>query len=119
MWYVFVFITGAVVLVFEILGSRLVAPVYGTTVYVWSAMITVTLAALSIGYAVGGMLADKKAPLKTLGILVAASGIWILIIPLIRRPVLLAMLGLGVQLGSLASAAILLGFPLICLEAIQ
>ncbi len=114
-----VFLTGGIILVLEILGSRLVAPFYGTTVYVWSAMITVTLAALSVGYATGGWLADRKKPARMLAIGLAASGVWILILPLMREPVLLAMSGLGVQGGALASATLLLGFPLFALGTVS
>ncbi|GAI57586.1 unnamed protein product [marine sediment metagenome] len=34
--YITVFITGAVILILEILGTRIIAPYYGTTLYVWS-----------------------------------------------------------------------------------
>ena len=38
-------LSGAVVMVLEILGTRLIGPVYGTSLYVWSALIAVTLPA--------------------------------------------------------------------------
>src|SRR5215475_7269661 len=55
-----VMIGGAAVMVIEILGSRILAPSFGTTLHVWSALITVTLAALAAGYAVGGRMADRR-----------------------------------------------------------
>ncbi len=58
--YLTVFVVGAVILILEILGTRIVAPYYGTTIYVWSSLIGVTLMALSMGYYAGGRLADKK-----------------------------------------------------------
>ncbi len=61
-----VVIGGASVMVVEILGSRVLAPVFGTTLHVWSALITVTLAALAIGYAWGGRIADNRPGLGTL-----------------------------------------------------
>jgi hypothetical protein len=57
--YSVVFISGAAVLAIEILGTRILAPFYGVSLFLWSALIAVTLAALSVGYAVGGRLADK------------------------------------------------------------
>lgn len=56
-----VFISGAVVMVYELVGSRLISPYVGTSIYVWSSLIGVILGALSLGYYLGGKLADKKA----------------------------------------------------------
>lgn len=47
-------ISGAVVLVVEILGSRLVSPFFGSSLNVWSSIIATTLLALAAGYALGG-----------------------------------------------------------------
>ena len=54
------FTTGAVVMALEILGSRLLAPVFGNSLFVWGALIGVVLAAMSSGYATGGWLADRR-----------------------------------------------------------
>ena len=45
-----VFLTGASVMVIELLGTRLIAPFYGASLYVWSSLISVTMIALAIGY---------------------------------------------------------------------
>ena len=57
--YLTVFATGAVVLIIEIMGTRLLAPFYGSTIFVWSSLIAVTLGFLALGYWLGGKLADK------------------------------------------------------------
>ncbi len=57
-----VFVSGAAVLVIEILGTKILMPFYGSTIYVWSSLITVTLAFLALGYWLGGKLADKTHP---------------------------------------------------------
>ena len=54
---VVVAICGAAVLAIEILGTRILGPFYGVSLYLWSALISVTLAALSVGYALGGPMA--------------------------------------------------------------
>src|SRR5262245_54111374 len=69
-----VVIGGAAVMVVEILGSRVLAPKFGTTLHVWSALITVTLAALAVGYAVGGRVADRRPGLGALMIVMACAG---------------------------------------------
>ena len=58
--YLTVFITGAAVLIIEILGTRVLAPFYGSTIFVWSSLITVTLGALALGYFAGGYIADTR-----------------------------------------------------------
>ncbi len=81
------FTTGAVVMSLEILGSRLLAPVFGSSLFVWGALIGVVLAAMSSGYAVGGWLADRRAPGVILTILLLGSGAWTLLLAGVGQPV--------------------------------
>ncbi len=71
-----VVLCGAVIMALEILSSRLLAPQFGSSVYVWGSIISVFLAALSLGYYFGGRLADRQPRLEVLGrvILLAALG---------------------------------------------
>ena len=57
--YLTVVISGASVMVLEILAPRLLGPVYGSGAQVWAAVISVTLAALAVGYWLGGQVADR------------------------------------------------------------
>lgn len=70
------FLTGAVVMALEILGSRLLAPVFGNSLYVWGALIGIILAAMSSGYALGGWLADRHHGGSVLAGLLLTSGAW-------------------------------------------
>lgn len=54
------FITGFVLMAYELVASRILAPTIGTSIYVWTSVIGVMIAALAIGYAVGGWLADQR-----------------------------------------------------------
>lgn len=56
-----VFISGAIVMTYELVGSRLISPYVGTSIYVWTSLIGVILGSLSLGYHLGGKMADKKA----------------------------------------------------------
>ena len=58
------FLTGAIVLVVEILGTRVLSPYYGASVYVWSALIGVTLGSLTLGYLAGGWAADRRMAIR-------------------------------------------------------
>ena len=76
-----VFACGAVLMAFEIVGSRILAPTFGSTVFVWGSLIGVFLGALSLGYALGGRLADRVPSLFLLGAIIAAAGIIVLVVP--------------------------------------
>jgi spermidine synthase len=108
--YAVVAISGACVLAIEILGTRLLGPFYGVSLFLWSALISVTLAALSVGYAVGGRLADRSPSPIWLARWVAGAGIWMLLVPWLRAPLLAAGEALGLR-GSVLIAAFALFFP--------
>lgn len=102
-----VLIGGAAVMVVEILGSRVLAPKFGTTLHVWSALITVTLAALAVGYAVGGRVADRRPGLGALMTVMACAGGTLLLSDLIARPVLGAAYDAGMVSGTFMAATLL------------
>lgn len=111
--YCTVFLTGAAVMVIELLGTRLIAPFYGASLYVWTSLIAVTLIALALGYYVGGIWADRSR--SGLSLIIAAAGLLTLIIPWLTEPVLLATDPLGLRLGSFISTLILFSPSLIML----
>ena len=108
--YVIVFVSGAVVLAIEIVGTRVLGPFYGVSLFLWSALITVTLAALSVGYAVGGRWADRSPRYSRLGVILAVAGIWLLLTIWLKHPVLRAVEPLGLR-GAVLAASMLLFFP--------
>ncbi len=104
--YLTVFLTGASVMVIELLGTRMIAPFYGASLYVWSSLISVTMIALAIGYFVGGRWADS-AKRTGLSLIIALAAILTLLIPWLTRPILLATDPLGLRAGAFVSALIL------------
>lgn len=104
--YLTVFTTGAAVMVIELLGTRLIAPFYGTSLYVWSALISVTMIALAIGYFVGGFWADR-AQRSGLALIISLAALLTLLMPWATRPVLLATDPLGLRAGAFVSALLL------------
>lgn len=70
-----VFLTGAAVLVIEIAATRILAPWFGNTIYTFSSVISVILAALSIGYYLGGKLCDRWPSPRLFFSLIAGAGI--------------------------------------------
>jgi spermidine synthase len=75
----------------EILGSRLLAPVFGNSLFVWGALIGVILAAMSSGYATGGWLSDRYAGSRVLACLLLGSGLWTFLIAWKGHPVMFAV----------------------------
>ncbi len=69
------FICGAVIMIYELLGSRIIAPYLGTSIYAWTSLIGIILLSLSAGYWYGGYLADHKPKIAILAktILVASA----------------------------------------------
>jgi spermidine synthase len=112
------FLSGASCLVLELAGARLISPFYGSSIYTWSAMITVTMVALAFGYAWGGRQADRQPYLLLFARMLTAAGLTVAAVPWLRAPILRASLPLGVQAGALASAAALMGPALVLLGAL-
>ncbi len=105
--YLTVFISGAAVLILEILGTRIIAPFYGSTIFVWSSLIVVTLGFLSLGYFFGGRLADKNPETKLLYRVILISAFFISLILKIDQPVLIFTDRVGLKYGPLVASLIL------------
>jgi spermidine synthase len=117
--YLIVTVSGASVLALEILGTRILGPFYGVGLFLWSALISVTLAALSLGYAVGGRWADRGPKLTRLCMLLLLAGLWVLAIPWLKRPVLLIAEPFGLRFAVLVAATILFFPPLALLGMVS
>jgi len=113
------FLEGVAVLVVEIAGARALAPFYGSSLKVWTAQITATLLFLALGYWIGGLLSRKPRNL-TLAAVFLSAGIWLVLFPFLRIPVLETTASmLGISGGSFVSAVILFGMPLMALGAVS
>ena len=106
LFYITASITGATVMMIELLGTRIIGPFYGVSMIVWSSLLSTALLALSVGYLVGGRLADT-APWLRLSHILLVTGVLIGLIPMISQPVQLATNVLGLRWGALSSAFIL------------
>ena len=113
--FVTVFTTGAAVMMIEIVGARVIGPVFGVGLYVWSALLTITMGALAFGYYAGGVASERAMSARLMGAVVCASGVLLALVRVLRHPILAATLPLGPRWGSLTSAALLFGPCLIAL----
>lgn len=82
------FLACAALMVMELVASRILAPVYGNTVYLWTSVIGLIMLAMTLGYAWGGRLADRDAGLGGLAWCLLAAGLLVGTIPFAAGPVL-------------------------------
>lgn len=83
-----VFLCGAVVMIYELVGARILGPYFGTSLFVWTSIIGIILASLSLGYYLGGKVADKKPALSNLSLVVFLSAFFIAFTLIIKEPLL-------------------------------
>ncbi|MDE2862998.1 MAG: fused MFS/spermidine synthase, partial [Chloroflexota bacterium] len=113
-----VFFGGMSILGVELTASRLLAPFFGNNLFVWANVIGLTLLFLSVGYFLGGRLADRRPDDRLLIWIVAVAAAFIALVPFVARPILalsvtgLANLSAGVFLGSLFGVLVLLSVPI-------
>ncbi|SFW16196.1 fused MFS/spermidine synthase [Nitrosovibrio sp. Nv17] len=115
--YVTVMITGAAVMVLELLGARIIGAFYGVSLYVWSSIIAVTLIALALGYYVGGTIADRLPGIRLPHVILLAAAAT-LAIPFAASAVLGATDSWGMRMGAFASALVLFTLPLTSLAMV-
>jgi len=111
--YLGAFVTGAIVMSFEMLGSRYLAPSFGAGIYTWASLISTVLAALCAGYFVGGYAADRYPSPAVLGATVAVGSVYLLLLPAFSDSVLqfFAWKIDDIKWGSLAAATAIMLFP--------
>ncbi len=117
--YMAILVGGASVLAIELIGTRIIAPFYGAGLYLWSALISVTLAALSCGYAIGGWWADRGTRLGRFCVIIGMAGLWITAIPWMRAPVFAAAETMELRVAVLVTATILFFPPLVLLGMVS
>ncbi len=112
-----VFVCGGVVMTYEIIGSRVLSPFIGASTYVWTSLIGVILGSLSLGYWLGGRLADRKPDLRILASVIFFAGGLISLTVLIKEIALsfIASAPVGIELRSLFASLILFAPASICL----
>ncbi len=107
------FVTGAIVMSFEMLGSRYLNPYFGSGIYTWAALISTVLIALTAGYFLGGSLADRTASPAVLALTVIIGSAYLLVLPSFAQAILEFVLASidDIRAGSLIAALALMFFP--------
>jgi spermidine synthase len=115
-----VFLSGGVLLGVEMAASRVLAPYFGNSLFVWAAIIGVILGGLAAGYWLGGTLADRFPSPVTLAAVVGGGAVAVLTIPLLDRPVIEWVLAWdpGARLDPVLCAVLLFGPMSVLLSAV-
>jgi spermidine synthase len=110
---VVVFISGAVLMALEIVGSRVLAPYFGSSIFVWGSLISVVMTALSIGYYWGGWLSAREPSYAKLLLLLVIPGVVIFFLPFVYPAIneWIAIMDLGVRLSPLVASSALFLLP--------
>src|SRR5512143_2094896 len=98
--YVLAFFSGMCIMAVELCASRLMAPFFGTSTFVWTNIIGIIMIALSAGYIAGGKLADRKPRLDILLKLLLAACAFLLVLPFVASPIVRWLASLMANLNS-------------------
>lgn len=97
-------ICGFCMMALEMMGGRFLQPAFGTGIDVWCAIIAVFILSLSIGYVLGGRIADLFRTNRSLAVVILAAGCYYLLLPAFAQPSV-QVLGEGLS-GSIAGALV-------------
>ncbi len=120
-----VFVAGACSLAVELSASRLLAPYFGTSLFIWANLIGLILVYLTVGYYVGGRIADRFPRASVLYGMTTVAAFLISLIPFISRPIMhwsqssFSTYSIGVFYGSLVSVILLFALPMILLGCVS
>lgn len=118
---IIVFISGAVVMIFELVGSRVLAPHLGSSIFTWTSLIGVILGSLSLGYWLGGKWADQGASYNTLGRILLIAGVLLALTNLFKDPFLILLTNIisDIRIASLIGALVLFALPSVLLGTVS
>jgi predicted membrane-bound spermidine synthase len=109
-YFLISFIEGGAVMATELVGAKMLAPYFGSSLYVWATVLAITLGGLAIGYFLGGILSYKSKNPLTLFYVLLAAAIFTILMPFTSKAVLWAI-GLHSLIPSVIASSICILFP--------
>ena len=116
--YLFAVLEGATVMAVELLAARMIAPYFGSSLYVWATVIGFTLLALAIGYFAGGVIADKYGGPDTLLWVLLTASIFLMLMPVSSQWLTIAFVNITPGAAVILVSLILILPPLLFLGMI-
>jgi hypothetical protein len=119
--YLLAFIAGFCIMSLELLGGRLLAPYFGSSIHVWGSVITVFMLSLAIGYLIGGRLSLQRPSLARFAVILLAAAACLYPLVFFSESVMNAIFEriLDPRYGSLAAAAVLFIVPTVIMGMIS
>src|SRR3954471_16341806 len=109
-YFLLSFIEGGSVMAAELLGAKMLAPYFGSSLYVWASVLAITLGGLAVGYFCGGILSYKSKDPFTLFYVLLAAAIFTVLMPFSSKLILWAI-GMHSLIPSVIASATFILFP--------
>lgn len=115
-WFLFLVlvIEGASLMAVELMGAKLLAPFYGSSLYVWTAVLGITVLGLSMGYFFGGKLSVKKSSEKLLMLILGTAALLVFTMPATAKVVISLTSSMALIPGICIASFFLLVPPMFC-----
>lgn len=111
--FLMAFIEGGSVMACELLGAKMISPFFGSSLYVWAAVLGVTLFGLMVGYYTGGYFSEKYPRVDLVYWILIAAGIFLAIMPYTGQWIMTKNIDLDIRVGSTLSLLIFMFPPLV------
>ncbi|MBK9130050.1 MAG: fused MFS/spermidine synthase [Gammaproteobacteria bacterium] len=111
------FTEGAAVMVAELVGAKMLAPLYGNSLYVWGATIGVTLVSLTLGYYLGGLLSYRRRRIEIVFWFMLVAAFLVALMPTLAHKLMTVLEGMGAVRAILLVTSLYLLPPLLLLGA--
>jgi len=111
--FLLAFIEGASVMACELFSAKMIAPFFGGSLYVWAAVLGITLFALMTGYYVGGYISEKSKKENLVYWILLAAGFFLMIMPYTSVWSMTNFIDMSVQMGSTLSLIVFMFPPLV------
>lgn len=115
--FVLAFIEGGAVMCVELCSAKILTPFFGTSIYIWAAVLGITLTALMSGYYLGGYISSKNKKSSIIYWLMLLGGLLVTLAPIISNIILPITINLSLITGSIISLISFLFFPLLLFGA--
>ncbi|MGD8829104.1 MAG: fused MFS/spermidine synthase [Pseudomonadales bacterium] len=111
--YLLAFTGGFVIMSLELLGGRVLAPYFGSSIYVWGSIITVFMLSLALGYLFGGRLSLNRPSLSRFGVIFAVAAVLLYPLVYLAEPTMIRIFEVieDPRYGSLVAASLLFILP--------
>jgi spermidine synthase len=113
------FLSGASIMSIELCASRVLAPGFGGSIYVWGSLIGVIMAALSFGYYLGGKRADRSKDSNVIFASVLFAAVAVAVSMALSEPVVILATQLGIIWGPISASVVLFFAPMAILSMVS